>query len=65
MKSLKNLTDNELIERLGTVVNEISTIKRAALRARNDNADDEIFEKAALFFKEEAENIMKELMKRK
>ncbi len=58
--SYKKLTDNDLFLRLGVVLEQITVLKRGL----SEHKEDEIFQKGIIFFKEEAENIMKELKKR-
>lgn len=59
--SLKKLSVNELVERLGVVLEQVLVVKRGL----KEHPEDETFQKAAMFFKDEGNEIMREIKSRK
>lgn len=58
--SLKKLTTNELIERLGIVLEQIQVVKRGL----REHPEDEVFQKAVVYFIDMGKELMKEITKR-
>ena len=58
--SLQKLTYEELIVRLGVVMEQIQVVKRG----QKEHPEDEVFLKGLIFFKDEGFKIMNEIKKR-